>query len=1228
MNIPLTPPVLADLRQSAPRFQRAINLKYDLGNAGTIAAYVPTARTTDAVKRLLKATSPDAKQRAFLLHGPYGSGKSLLAVLLAAVLSRDEMLTSALGPIVSLFEDVDLDSAELVKQYLRSGPCLLPVVLNGDEGDLASALLRALFSAFRRIGWDDMRLTTHYQAALETLNLWQQDYPETYTRLADKLETEGWSVDNLVKGLNSAESQAYDVFQRLYPALTAGATFNNHYGQSVVDTYREAVTLLYKETPYDGIVILWDEFGRFLEARAGDVFGREAALLQELAEFANSSTEKQLHLILVAHKVIGGYVWNLPPDYLQEWQRIGERFQTLDVSGDPVVAYRLIAAALTTPDREAWSRYLEMHKAAFAQLVANTVEQRLFPELDEVHLQSWIMEGAHPLHPLSVYCLPRLSNRVAQNERTLFTFLTTDEPLALPDLLKRAVLNGSVNWVGPEWLYDYFAVALRADTGPGGVHPIWAAAEHSLSKIPNEDVLSRRLIKTLAVLQAVGETNVLHPTTGTLAFALQVDFEQVEQAAHVLARRKLARLHRFDRTWELVVGSDVDIEAAIQEARNRRPPSPLQLRHLLEEVLPPHIYHPRQHNTRTSMARFFWSWYRYPAEINGIHWDTVLRELDYADGLVVYLLARNSAELAKAHEVAKAEASDRIVFVVPPKPLSIEEPLQELVALLDLKNSPAFREQDHRITGELEFFIEDTTARLARLLAPLVDPWEGVAEWYWQGQRQKTILNSPGQVTRLISRICDTVFHSTAVFSNDALNRRNPTPQQIKAAEHVIDALLTREPSEQLGITGFGPDWLIVHAVLRAPGLLREDAEGKWFIRRPIQAGLTEAWHVIEEFLNCARRAPQSWADLLEKLQMPPFGLRLGILPLLLAAALRQHWAVATVRRDQKPIFPVTGSTFTDLCRSPQHYTLELGPDDKYHHQLWLVLKGRFCASMSQEELHRQPLQVLSAGMMRWLQGLPRFAQTTQRLSEEVLHFRKLIEVAAKDPAPVLFDQLPAFLDGGDIRTTLGQPYQEAVAARLDLLCGELETAYLDLLHRGERFVIEQFAADAMPVPCSAKAAVVYWAGNLEAQTHTKLTGLRLGSVPAQALLEIALTAPSSDAFLDTLARRITGVAPRDWTDSGESAFYHSLAEAKATAEREVAGFAGVAERVLQVRVQVGERQLEPYWFQRVTLSDVGERIFQNFKTTLETTGRLLSADERRQLAVLLLKYMMGDESG
>lgn len=1225
---------LSTFRRPSPHFQRAINLKYDLGNADYIAAYVPTPNAAKAIKALLRSVQPNGSGRATLLHGPYGSGKSLLATVLAAIFSHDEALLEALAPVVERLRGIDPEAAELVEEHLRSGARLLPIVLSGDEGDLGSALLRGLTQALLRVGLGDIRPRTHYQAALDTIAMWQANYPDTYGCLAALLQAEGHSLETLCEGLKLAKPEAYDLFQRLYPRLTAGATFNNHYGQSVVEAYHETVATLRANADYDGVVVLWDEFGRFLEARAGEPFGREAALLQEFAEFANRSGEAQVHLILITHKVMGSYAWGLPGEYLQEWRRIEERFRPLDISNDPSVAYRLIASALIVTDQAAWTDYLAAHQTDFARMMGWVMKHRLFPELDEPEIRRWILEGAYPLHPLAVYCLPRLSNKVAQNERTLFTFLAADESGTLVEHLSRIPLAEAhscvpLQWVGLDALYDYFAEAMRADTGPGGVHGVWAAAEHALSKIPSEDAFTRRLIKTLAVLQAIGETDVLRPNTSTLAFALEADPEAVEQAAHYLVRRKLARLHKLDGAWELATGSGVDIEAAIKEVLDRRPPTLLQLRRLLEEALPPHPHQARRYNHKYGMVRFFWSWYRVPEEIGNVNWDTVSKELDYADGLVVYILARNAGELDKARAIVKTITAERVLFVLPKRPLLIEEPLRELFALIELKNDPIFREQDERVISELEFFIEDTTARLKRALAPLIDPRGDGAEWYWKGEPWSRFpIDSPGRVTRLISEICERVFDQTPVLRNEMFNVRTPSKVQMRAAEKVIEALFTNEPDERLGLSGYGPDWLIVNTIFKAPGILRQDEQGRWIIGEPTDERMARIWAVMEEFFERAREEPQSFADLLDALQSPPFGLRLGVLPVLIAAALRRHLHVATVRRDRKPVLPLTGETFIDLCKRPGHYTLELGPEDARQAVIWALLEERFGGQVLPEERRRQPLRYLSLGMVRWLQSLPRFAQVTQRLSKDALRFRQLIKKAVKEPSNVLFRELPALLENGEVTPDLGEVYQETLSVRLNALMGELETAYLDLLRRLDQFAARLFALDTPTPKPDGYSALTHWIERVEEQCGRSLTELRFSDVRAEGLIRVASSGIHEDGFWDRLAREIFGSAPRDWDDESEKRFYEMLAEAKAEVEREVLGLVAESEEIVEVNLHMGREERKVYRFRQVPLSEQGQRILQHFKSTLEISGRPLSPDEQRQVVLALLRYVMGENDG
>ena len=208
---------LSDLRCPSPHFQRAINLKYDLGDADYIGSYIPTPNATQALITLLASTNPKAGQRAHLLHGAYGSGKSLFSTVLAAILSRDSTLRYALKPVLDRLHRDYPDAAEALAQQLDNGPRLLPVVLSGDEGGLASALGRALDRALLQMGLDDIRPHTVYQAALAVIGRWQDDYPATYSQLALWLEDRNRTRSALIEALEQYQPWAYQLFLDAYP---------------------------------------------------------------------------------------------------------------------------------------------------------------------------------------------------------------------------------------------------------------------------------------------------------------------------------------------------------------------------------------------------------------------------------------------------------------------------------------------------------------------------------------------------------------------------------------------------------------------------------------------------------------------------------------------------------------------------------------------------------------------------------------------------------------------------------------------------------------------------------------------------------------------------------------------------------------------------------------------------------------------------------------------------
>lgn len=71
-----------------------------------------------------------------------------------------------------------------------------------------------------------------------------------------------------------------------------------------------------------------------------------------------------------------------------------------------------------------------------------------------------IVKGCFPLAPLTVYTLVKISEKVGQNERTVFTFMSNDEPNTLARFVKNHTEN-SDTLVSADMIFDYFGYILK-----------------------------------------------------------------------------------------------------------------------------------------------------------------------------------------------------------------------------------------------------------------------------------------------------------------------------------------------------------------------------------------------------------------------------------------------------------------------------------------------------------------------------------------------------------------------------------------------------------------------------------------------------------------------------------------------------------------------------------------------------------------------------------------------
>jgi hypothetical protein len=230
-----------------------VNLKDDFvnptRNREKLTGYIPNESSRRALRGILAGLYPPAEQRAHVLTGSFGTGKSHLALVVANLARRDTE-EADFGPLREKLRQAD---EELEKQLhtLRGGAKPYLVVLPDwwDHG-FKVGLLRGLREALPE-GIAAPR--TYFDTARERLADWQAHHPEVWSRLNSALGEEGYDPRMLEAGLEDYNPHFYDLFRRLHPRVLYGAEFAPEESADPCKAYEQAAKDLQATGQWAGI---------------------------------------------------------------------------------------------------------------------------------------------------------------------------------------------------------------------------------------------------------------------------------------------------------------------------------------------------------------------------------------------------------------------------------------------------------------------------------------------------------------------------------------------------------------------------------------------------------------------------------------------------------------------------------------------------------------------------------------------------------------------------------------------------------------------------------------------------------------------------------------------------------------------------------------------------------------------------------------------------------------
>jgi hypothetical protein len=715
------------------RYSRSVNLERDLEQPDALQGYILTERSVDALRRVLSGLS-EGTSNAWTLTSVYGTGKSAFAHYFASLCGSSKSKMRSLA-------------WEITQEALK---------------DKSNEYL--------------LTLDTHIpkQGYLRAVAVAQRE-PISHT-----------IIRALVRGIEvfwiTARHKKIEVVSRLQELLVEIENGNKVDGKEIPRLIQQLA-----QASKTGIFLIIDELGKNLEYAAYNQGAEDLYLLQQLAELPIDS-KHPIYILGILHQAFADYSHRLASIQRNEWSKIQGRFEDIPFTESAGQMMRLIGQAIDRTNKEniseATSKTLAVRVETYSSAVFNQA-QEWFTRLDNVfereELGTNVLEAVYPLHPISALVLPTLCQRYAQNDRSLFTFLTSSEPYSFKNFLEEvSIESDTLPSLKLDRVYDYFIEAAGVGLASRPNLQKWVEIQDLIAdaRYLEPDIL--KVLKTIGILNLVTTTGSTRATRYLVALAMcdrSDDLEEIKSWDRVIGellekglithRRQLDEL----RIWQ---GSDfnVDNELIRYREEDRSP-----LFELLSSVRPLKPLVAQRHSYQTGTLRYFERCYIGSfSNLKNISCSTT-----DSDGLIAYLV-----EDQPLTSVPALTSDGKPLIILGAAKLELLRiRAREYAALKKIQNTAPELQSDSVARREVRYRVTEAEQLLYESLHEAFELANESNNCWIDGQ-QETIHNIT-EFNSKLSELCDHTYNQSPKIWNELINRRQLTSQGAKARRELIE---------------------------------------------------------------------------------------------------------------------------------------------------------------------------------------------------------------------------------------------------------------------------------------------------------------------------------------------------------------------------------------------------------------------------------------------------------
>lgn len=1152
------------------RFQKAVNLTLDIGDMYRVNQYIPTRSSLAILKKYLENVRNAKGNHATVLIGPYGKGKShLLLVLLALLCSKDADKTENLRRKMvesdaSIKKDLDF--------IVENKKPFLPVIISSFQGDLNQSFIFALQGALKKEGIMDIVPESEYTEALKVIDIWKRKYPNTYEEFQKELKE--ISIEEFIKELKNQKEESLLYFREIYPLLTSGSQFMPILQKDALKVYEEVNRALCEKYKYSGIYIIFDEFSKYIEGHEKENFSKDMKILQDMCELSDSKKEEELYITFVAHKSIHEYVKGIDSQVIQAFRGVEGRLKEIQFVVSSQNNYELIENAL----KKEPGFFTEELKKETEKSYKLPCFSKLFKVEDFVRI---VARGCYPLTPVCAYALLNISEKIGQNERTVFTFLTGNEPESLLRLIEHRRME---ELLGIDCVYDYFKNLFKETVDQPYVHKEWLKADYALTKAETEE--EKKIIKAIAIIRMIRRPEEITVQKQDICCSLNMKEEEYEQAMRSLIEKKLVFFRKSFGIYDFKNNIGIDIESVIEKEMGRLKKN-LNICKVLNEISELTYALPKQYNQNWSMTRYFRYEFINVKDYLAIGSTKVFFDNHFCDGYILALVAEEKVDKEEIISHLQELNDERIIVLFPKEKFVLKETILKLSAVRSLAQNEDFIDDNKVLFQELDLYEEDIRYEInEKLKRDFMPEREGC--FVFHTKKEKPMIQTGMEFTRYLSEICEDYYSMAPRINHELLNIQNVQGQYLRARNEVVEAILDRKDLEVYAKSSSS------EAMVYRAAFVRTGVSDKDF---PLDVGCRRIMKEIDNFFVKGKGNKVSFSILYDCLQGRDYGVRKGILPLFLAWKICLLDGMPVIYLGNKEL-DITVDVLNNINQFPESYEIYI-EETEVEKELYLKKLEEVFWKEEGVDVSNRFFYIMES-MQKWYRSLSQFTRTSENYPKNIIgrvkNLRKLLKQTELNPREFLFEQLIFAMDEKD--------YQSA-GFRIEEIKKQMD-GHLEKEVDGTAVQIKKIFSGKEKD--SLKACLLDWYMKQSNQSKQYVLDTKIKN-----FMEYLRELQTNDEreIIYVLSKRMEDIYVEDWNDKVKEKFIEDVTEVKKKVEKmqeSLQSFEGQKEILLKSENGQEIRKFYDADTEDSTsefLKNMIEEVLENFGDSLETNQKV-----------------------